>query len=54
MLESQTDKQSAAQYRQAANTGAQIQNEQMCGQFFPTCAFQSQEIVRIGNQMIAG
>ena len=54
MLESQTDRTSAAQYRQAATTGSQVQNEQFCQQFFPTCAFQSNEIIRIGNQMING
>jgi len=54
MLEAQTDKPSAAQYRQAATTGAQLTSEVQCQQFFPSCAFESQEIVRIGNQMIEG
>lgn len=54
LLESQTDRQSAQQYRQAATTGSQVQNEQFCQQFFPSCAFQSDEIIRLGNQMITG
>ncbi|CAG2113306.1 unnamed protein product, partial [Medioppia subpectinata] len=48
LLESQTDRASAQQYRQAATTGSQVQNEQFCTQFFPTCAFQSGELIRLG------
>jgi hypothetical protein len=53
-LESQTDSISAQQYRQAATAGAQLANAQFCANFYPTCAFQSNEIIRIGNQMIEG
>jgi hypothetical protein len=53
-LESQTDRAAAQQYRQAANAGTQLRNAQFCGNFYPSCAFQSNEIIRIGNQMIEG